>query len=163
MSKPSKAALRVQKQIAKWTDNPVHIDGAGSRIEEVRSVIHEHRIEVMVQDGRVTSHHVCGVGLHSDSATDYFPGMWCDSLSQAIRLCLPRRHRNWEDAHGVIGRITVNLHYSGAGFKVTWYEIAQLLQLRDESLVWEQPNFAANRVYKLRHSLGMDVTGHAGF
>lgn len=50
------------------------------------------------------------------------------------------------------------------GHDVTWREIGQLLQLRDEvSREWEQPNAAANRVYKLRHSMGMDVTGHAGF
>ena len=47
---------------------------------------------------------------------------------------------------------------------VTWLEIANVLQLRDEqSLEWEHPNYAANRIYKLRRALGMDVTGHAGF
>lgn len=28
---------------------------------------------------------------------------------------------------------------------------------------WMQANYAANRVYKLMHRLGMDTTGHAGF
>lgn len=28
---------------------------------------------------------------------------------------------------------------------------------------WEAPSFAANRIYKLEHSLGRDVTGQAGF
>jgi hypothetical protein len=47
---------------------------------------------------------------------------------------------------------------------VTWIEIAGVLQLRDlETFEWEHPNYAANRIYKLRHELGMDVTGHAGF
>jgi SAM-dependent methyltransferase len=50
------------------------------------------------------------------------------------------------------------------GNAVSWYELVQVLQLRDyQSLEWEHPNYAANRIYKLRHELGMDITGHAGF
>ena len=29
--------------------------------------------------------------------------------------------------------------------------------------VFIQPNYAANKIYKLRHELGMDTTGYAGF
>ena len=32
-----------------------------------------------------------------------------------------------------------------------------------ESGVWEQPNYAANRVYHLQQRLGQETTGHAGF
>ena len=32
-----------------------------------------------------------------------------------------------------------------------------------ESDVWEHPNLAANRVYKLMSALGQDTTGHAGY
>jgi hypothetical protein len=28
---------------------------------------------------------------------------------------------------------------------------------------WMLPNYAANTIYKLMHSLGIDTTGHAGF
>jgi SAM-dependent methyltransferase len=50
------------------------------------------------------------------------------------------------------------------GNAVSWYELVRVLQLRDEqSLEWEHPNYAANRIYKLRHELGMDITGNAGF
>lgn len=41
-------------------------------------------------------------------------------------------------------------------------EILCLLQLHDDGQ-WEQPNYAANRVYKLLTRLGRDTTGMAGF
>lgn len=45
--------------------------------------------------------------------------------------------------------------------KVTLGECLSVAYIwRDE---WMQPNYAANTIYKLRHRLGMDTTGHAGF
>jgi hypothetical protein len=41
-------------------------------------------------------------------------------------------------------------------------EVLALLALCEDG-VWEQPNYAANRVYKLQSRLGMDTTGHVGF
>lgn len=41
-------------------------------------------------------------------------------------------------------------------------EVIAVLALRQDS-EWEQPNYAANRIYKLMSRLGMDTTGHAGF
>jgi len=32
-----------------------------------------------------------------------------------------------------------------------------------ENGIWEQPNFAANRIYHLQHDLGQDTTGQVGF
>jgi len=46
--------------------------------------------------------------------------------------------------------------------KVSLAEISAVLQLR-EGGVWDQPNYAANRIYKLRQRLGMSVEGQAGF
>ncbi len=44
---------------------------------------------------------------------------------------------------------------------VTLAEVIDVQALWAEG--WMPPSYAANRVYKLRHRLGMDVTGHAGF
>ena len=47
---------------------------------------------------------------------------------------------------------------------VSVWEVMQVQQLRDStSGEWEQPNYAANRAYKVRSILGRDTTGHAGF
>jgi hypothetical protein len=46
--------------------------------------------------------------------------------------------------------------------KVSLFEINQAMFLYSDG-EWEHPNYAANRVYKVMHMLGQDVTGHAGF
>lgn len=51
---------------------------------------------------------------------------------------------------------------------IDYREIQCLAQLydsdgRDPKDGWEQPNYAANRVYKLLSRLGRDTTGMAGF
>jgi hypothetical protein len=46
--------------------------------------------------------------------------------------------------------------------KVSVLELVRVLGLREEG-EWEHPNYAANRIYKLRDRLGMDTTGQAGF
>ena len=48
------------------------------------------------------------------------------------------------------------------GSPVTVREIMAVCALCDRD-GWAHPNYAANAVYKLRDSLGMDTTGHAGF
>ncbi len=48
------------------------------------------------------------------------------------------------------------------GSPVTLREILAVCSLRDGN-TWDSPNYAANRIYKLREFLGMDTTGHAGF
>jgi hypothetical protein len=45
---------------------------------------------------------------------------------------------------------------------VSVLELVGVLRLREEG-EWEHPNYAANRIYKLRDRLGMDTTGHLGF
>lgn len=45
---------------------------------------------------------------------------------------------------------------------LTLAELVGVLRLREEG-EWEHPNYAANRIYKLRDRLGMDTTGHLGF
>lgn len=45
---------------------------------------------------------------------------------------------------------------------VTLLEIIRLEGLLDTG-EWEQPNYAANRIYKLESELGRATTGHAGF
>lgn len=45
---------------------------------------------------------------------------------------------------------------------VNVWEILELRQLLDVD-GWEQPNYAANRVYHLMTRLGLDTTGQAGF
>lgn len=50
--------------------------------------------------------------------------------------------------------------------KVTLAELIDVAGLwcdSEDGLQWFHPNAAANVVYKLRHRLGMDTTGHAGF
>lgn len=44
----------------------------------------------------------------------------------------------------------------------TLSEIGQVAGLRDGE-GWLPPNLAANRIYHIRHELGMDTTGNAGF
>ena len=51
---------------------------------------------------------------------------------------------------------------SGASGNVTLAEICALSQLLEDG-IWEHPNYAANRSYKLRDRLNMDTTGNAGF
>jgi hypothetical protein len=41
-------------------------------------------------------------------------------------------------------------------------EITFVESLRSDG-EWMQPNYAANRLYHLMESLGLDTTGHAGF
>jgi len=48
------------------------------------------------------------------------------------------------------------------GLPVTVREIMAVCALCDRD-GWVPPNYAANAIYKLRQSLGMDTTGHAGF
>jgi hypothetical protein len=45
---------------------------------------------------------------------------------------------------------------------VTLFEIMTVEELRQDG-VWEQPNYAANRIYHLMERLGRPTTGHAGF
>lgn len=42
-------------------------------------------------------------------------------------------------------------------------ELLVVGMIHDAKGGWLLPNAAANHIYKLRHRLGMDVTGHAGF
>lgn len=42
-------------------------------------------------------------------------------------------------------------------------ELIAVGSIHDEKAGWLLPNVAANLIYKIRHRLGMDVTGHAGF
>ena len=46
--------------------------------------------------------------------------------------------------------------------KVTLREVVTASALLEEGQ-WEQPNMAANRIYKLMESKKQDTTGHAGF
>lgn len=45
---------------------------------------------------------------------------------------------------------------------VSLAEMSCVLGLREDGQ-WEQSNYAANRIYKLRERLAMTTTGHAGF
>lgn len=49
---------------------------------------------------------------------------------------------------------------SEAPEKVSLMELRQVLMLRTDGQ-WEQPNYAQNRVYKVRHMLGLDTVGMA--
>ena len=46
--------------------------------------------------------------------------------------------------------------------QVSLAEVAGFADLREEG-IWYAPNMATNHIYHLRHRLGMDTTGHAGF
>jgi hypothetical protein len=48
-----------------------------------------------------------------------------------------------------------------ADHTVTLCELKAVSMLWDDS--WAGPSHAANLIYKVRHRLGMDTTGHAGF
>jgi hypothetical protein len=54
------------------------------------------------------------------------------------------------------------MRFKGDGSEVTLLELVGVLRLREEG-EWEHPNYAANRIYKLRDRLGMDTTGQVGF
>jgi len=41
-------------------------------------------------------------------------------------------------------------------------ELLTVEGLRDDG-IWEQPNYAANRIYRMLDRLGRDTTGQAGF
>jgi hypothetical protein len=75
-------------------------------------------------------------------------------LAQVCRHYLESAPTVSEYADDVYRRLT-------SGGAVQLDELTTLQALWSEE--WEHPNFAANRIYKLQSSLGMDVTGQAGF
>lgn len=71
------------KKLEKVSENGVKQDG------QIYSGLINGQVVSFSQNGREDSavcFHVKAVGEKSDSMTDYFPGSFCDNLSQAIRL-----------------------------------------------------------------------------
>ena len=85
---------------------------------------------------------------------------------------------NWEEIENLVGRVAAQYeksaplvaeHMDDLALRlaekpehVSLYELTQVEMLRENG-IWEQPNFASNRIYKLRAFFSMDTTGHAGF
>lgn len=116
VSKPSKAALRAQKQIAKHATGEVTVRDPGGVHEMVFGVIGSDEIEVRIQNGVVMAHHTQPRGSVSQPETDYFPGSYWSSLAAAIASCLPDR-RKALPCPDVKGTVVIALYYWGAGMK----------------------------------------------
>ena len=83
---------------------------------------------------------------------------------KALRDFLARVVMQYEKSAPTVSRWADDL-YIRVGEDIRSIQLVELLQAQAllENGQWEQPNYAANRIYKLMDSLGQDVTGHAGF
>jgi hypothetical protein len=71
------------KKLEKVSENGVNKEG------QIYSGVINGNVVSFSQNGREDSavcFHIKAVGEKSDSMTDYFPGTFCNNLSQAIRL-----------------------------------------------------------------------------
>jgi hypothetical protein len=100
----------------------------------------ERRVQGTPQEARplidldAISKHLCTVAAHYELSAPAV-SHWADTLYMTMQ----------ED----LGNVTLR-------------EVITASALLEEGQ-WEQPNFAANRIYKLMESKKQDTTGHAGF
>ena len=83
---------------------------------------------------------------------------------EAIQAFLVHVVAHYEKTAPTVSRWADDLYtrLSDDPYSVRLVEVMQAQALL-ESDVWEHPNLAANRVYKLMTALGQDTTGHAGY
>jgi hypothetical protein len=93
---------------------------------------------------------------------DFFNGhLLCDFLSQAVG--------HYEKTAPTVAAYLDDL-YIRCNERTEDVRLCEITAVRalyaadgDRPGTWESPCYAANRIYKLMHRLGMDTTGQAGF
>lgn len=85
---------------------------------------------------------------------------WIEEIKANITMACEQYERTAPTVHAWLDNLYIRIGENPVS--VSMVELLHVESLREDGQ-WEQPNYAANRTYKMLARLGRDVSGQAGF